>query len=152
MFARYMFHQANMRWADVAEVAVNGVMGKYSLLMMWVEVVTQEMMRLVERPMISLKHDDIAASFASRMALDNCSPNVALVYGSSNTTKTITGVTVTTTNNVCGVEVPVTLPGPVIATQSRVGRSEQVGSDPLTIWLTMSGSPVSLRLATPITL
>lgn len=148
----YMFHQANMRWADVAEVAVNGVMGKYSLLMMWVEVVTQEMMRLVEWPMISLKHDDIAASFASRMALDNCSPNVALVYGSSNTTKTITGVTVTTTNNVCGVEVPVTLPGPVIATQSRVGRSEQVGSDPLTIWLTMSGSPVSLRLATPITL
>ena len=86
-----MFHQANMRWADVAEVAVNGVMGKYSLLMMWVEVVTQEMMRLVEWPMISLKHDDIAASFASRMALDNCSPNVALVYGSSNTTKTITG-------------------------------------------------------------
>lgn len=141
-----------MRWADVAEVAVNGVVAKYSLLQMWVEVVTQEMMRLVEWPLISLKHDDIAASFASRMARDNCSPNVALVYGASNTTKTITGVTVTTTGNVCSAEIPVTLPGPVIATQARVGRSEQVGSDPLTIWLNMTGSPVTLRLAKPIVL
>ncbi|KAH7354667.1 hypothetical protein BKA65DRAFT_496769 [Rhexocercosporidium sp. MPI-PUGE-AT-0058] len=148
----FMFHQANMRWADVPETAVNGVVGKYSLIQMWVEVVVQEMMRLVEWPLVSLKHDDIAASFASRMVRDNCSPNVALVYGDTNTTKTITGVTVTTTDNLCGVEIPVTLPGPVIATQGRIGRSEQLGSDPLTIWLTMTGSPVTLRLRTPITL
>ncbi|KAL2070954.1 hypothetical protein VTL71DRAFT_13980 [Oculimacula yallundae] len=148
----FMFHQANMRWADVAEVPVNGVTAKYSLLMMWVESVTQEMMRLVEWPMVSLKHDDIAASFASRMARDNCSPNVAMIYGPSNTTKTIVGVTVTTTGNVCGAEIPVTLPGPVIATQARTGRSEQLGSDPLTIWLKMTGSPVMLMLQKPIIL
>jgi len=146
----FMFHQANMRWADVPEIAVNGVTAKYSLLMMWVESVTQELMRLVEWPMISLKHDDIAASFAQRMARDQCAPNVAMIYGPSNTTRTITGVTVTTTGNVCGAEIPVTLPGPVIATQGRVGRFEKLGSDPLTVWLKMTGSPIMLVLQKPI--
>ncbi|CZS89207.1 related to extracellular serine-rich protein [Rhynchosporium graminicola] len=150
----FMFHQANLRWADVPELAVNGVTAKYSLLMMWVESVTQELLRLVEWPLVSQKHDDIAAGFASRMARDKCAPNIAMNYGSCNTTRTttITGVTVTTNGNVCDVEVPVTLPGPLIATQGRVGRQEQLGSDPLTVWLNMTGDPVKLVLRNPVAL
>ncbi len=143
-----MFHQANLRNADVEETVVNGVSAKYSLIQMWVEVVAQEMMRLVEWPLVSLKHDDIAAAFSSRMARDNCTPKLNWVYGASNTTKTIEGVTVTTTGNTCTAEIPVTFPGPVVSTQG--GRSEQLGSDPLTVWLKMTGAPVSFTLATPI--
>lgn len=41
-----MFHQANLRMADVPEVPVNGVMKKLSLIAIWCEVVLQEMVRL----------------------------------------------------------------------------------------------------------
>jgi hypothetical protein len=44
-FYRYMFHQANMRVHDVPDTTVNGIVGQYSLLMTWVEVITAEMMR-----------------------------------------------------------------------------------------------------------
>jgi hypothetical protein len=42
----FMFHQANLRVADVPEVSVNGVNRKLSLIQIWVEVVLQEMVRL----------------------------------------------------------------------------------------------------------
>jgi hypothetical protein len=41
-----MFHQANMRVSDTSQITVNGVKGKYSLLMAWTEVVVQELVRL----------------------------------------------------------------------------------------------------------
>jgi hypothetical protein len=41
-----MFHQANLRQADVPEVPVNGVNRKLSLIQIWTEVVLQEMTRL----------------------------------------------------------------------------------------------------------
>jgi hypothetical protein len=41
-----MFHQANMRVADVPTTTVNGKRDRFSLLMTWVEVITAEMTRL----------------------------------------------------------------------------------------------------------
>lgn len=41
-----MFHQANMRTSGVDTVQVGDETGKFSLLQTWVEVVTQELMRL----------------------------------------------------------------------------------------------------------
>jgi hypothetical protein len=41
-----MFHQANLRMADVPEVPINGVNRKLSLIATWTEVVLQEMVRL----------------------------------------------------------------------------------------------------------
>jgi hypothetical protein len=41
-----MFHQANLRQADVPEVSVNGVNRKLSLIQIWTEIVLQEMTRL----------------------------------------------------------------------------------------------------------
>ncbi|KAJ5042091.1 uncharacterized protein L3040_004649 [Drepanopeziza brunnea f. sp. 'multigermtubi'] len=145
----YMFHQANLRSADVNETTINGVTARWSLIQMWVEVVTHEMTRLVEWPLVTLTHDEIATSFANRMARDLCAPQLAWIYssGSLNATRSITGVTVTTTNE-CDVEIPVTFPGPVLSTNG--GRAEQLGSDPLTVWLNLTGEPVSFTLATPI--
>jgi hypothetical protein len=100
----------------------------------------------VKWPMISLKHDDIATSFANRMARDACAPNLS--YTTSGTT--ITAVTVTTIGNTCPVVIPVTVPGKVTSTQGFT--TEQLGSDPLTIWVTMAGKPITFTLSTPVSL
>jgi hypothetical protein len=141
-----MFHQANLRNTDVDKVTINGVSSKLSLIQMWVETVVQEYVRLVTWPIITLKHDDLATAFSNRMALDGCSPKLTHVLDPLK--KTITGVKVTTTGNTCGVLVPVTVPGTVTSTQGF--KTEQIGSDPLTIWVQMSGSPVTFTLSSPL--
>lgn len=143
---QYMFHQANLRNTDVDPITINGVTSQLSLISMWVETVVQEMVRLVNWPMISLKHDDLAVDFANRMAADQC--GVQMSYNTDPVGQTIIGVTLTTTNNKCSVPIPVTFPGTVTNTQGFT--TEKVGLDPLTIWVTMSGSPVSFTLSTPI--
>lgn len=76
-----------------------------------------------------------------------CNPNLAYVYSSDG--KSITGATVTANGNTCSVAIPVTFPGQ--ATTSASGTtSEQLGTDPLTIWTTLSGSAVTFDLSSPI--
>jgi len=142
----FMFHQANMRQTDVGSIKINGLTSQLSLLQMWTETVAQEMIRLTKWPMISLKHDDLAVAFAQRMARDKCTPSLAYTMSG----KTITGVTVSTTGNTCSAPIPVTFPGPVVSANG--GRVEQVGADPLTVWVQMSGAPVSFTLSKPIAL
>jgi hypothetical protein len=60
-----MFHQANLRQTDVTPIAINGVTSKLSLIEMWVETVVQEFTRLVNWPIISLKHDDVSPPSAT---------------------------------------------------------------------------------------
>ncbi|KAF2089035.1 putative extracellular serine-rich protein [Saccharata proteae CBS 121410] len=142
----FMFHQANLRQTDVASTVVNGVSGQFSLLQIWVETIVAEYSRLVDWPILTQKHDDTATTFAKRMARDQCKPNLTYEYSADGTQ--ITGVTVTTTGNTCSVPIPVTFPGPVESTQG--GTTEQIGSDPLTVWTTLSGSSQSFTLSTPI--
>ena len=80
------------------------------------------------------------------MNRDSCHPNLSWQLDTS--TETITGVTVTSTGNVCSEPLPITVPGSVTDTQGFT--TEQLGSDPLTIWVTLSGSPVSFTLTTPV--
>lgn len=142
-----MFHQANMRQADVEPVTINGQTAKLSLLQMWVETVVQELVRLVNWPIITDKHDDINLAFQQRMQRDKCVPKLKLNV--DDISKKITGVQVLTNNNSCSAKIPVTLPGTVTNTQGFT--TEQKGSDPLTIWVDMKGSPVSFTFGTPVT-
>lgn len=144
--ARFMFHQANLRSSDVEETNVNGVSKRWSLIQMWVEVVAQEMTRLVNWPLISIKHDDLATSFANRMARDLCAPKLKWTLDASN--KAITGATVSAANSACTAEIPVTFPGPVVSTNG--ARSEQIGADPLTVWVPMGVTPCAFELQTPV--
>ncbi|KAH7311094.1 hypothetical protein BKA65DRAFT_601113 [Rhexocercosporidium sp. MPI-PUGE-AT-0058] len=148
----YMFHQANMRQADVQTITVPGggltaKSGQWSLLQMWVETVLGEFVRVVNWPIISLKHDDIAASFAQRMARDKCKYTMTLALDTSQ--RIITGVTITSSTNICTAPIPVTVPGTVRDTKGFV--TEQLNSqDPLTIWVPLTGSAVSLTFKVPI--
>jgi hypothetical protein len=141
-----MFHQANLRQSDVAATTVNGASQQLSLLEIWVEVVVNEMTRLTSWPFITLKHDDLAQAFVARMTRDQCNPKLTLNYSANG--QQIIGATVSATNNACGTPVPVTFPGPV--TSANGGRSEQVGSDPLTVWVTLTGASQTFTLSTPI--
>ncbi|KAF4637773.1 hypothetical protein G7Y89_g292 [Cudoniella acicularis] len=141
----YMFHQANMRWNDVDETTVNGVTGSYSLLMTWVETVVTEYLRLVKWPLISQTHDTLAATFMSRMARDACKPSLSWVIDPSQ--QIITGITVGATGNTCTEAIPVTIPTPVKSTTG--ARVEQLGSDPQTLWVTLSGKPYNAANANP---
>jgi hypothetical protein len=82
----------------------------------------------------------------ARMVRDGCKPNLSWQLDTS--TKKITGVTVTSAGNVCIEPLPITVPGTVTDTQGFA--TEQVGSDPLTIWVTLSGSPITFTLSTPV--
>ncbi|QSZ30268.1 hypothetical protein DSL72_004790 [Monilinia vaccinii-corymbosi] len=142
----YMFHQANLRYTGGATYTINGVTQQLSLFMAWVETVVQEFVRLVEWPILTYKHDDLSAIFTNRMTRDAC--GASLSYQVDTTTSTITGFTLSANGNTCSAPLPVTLPGPVTNTQGAT--TEKIGSDPTTLWVTLSGSPVSFTLSTPI--
>ena len=114
--------------------------------MAWVETVVQEFIRLVDWPILTYKHDDLAAIFMNRMTRDAC--GASLSYQLDITTSTITGFTLSANGNTCSTPIPVTLPGPVTNTQGAT--TEQIGSDPITLWVTLSGAPISFTLTTPI--
>ena len=82
------------------------------------------------------------------MARDGCNPQ--LMYQINPTAATITGVTLSTIGNTCAQPIPVTVPGTVMNLQGFT--TEQIGGDPLTIWVKMSGKAVSFTLAKPVPL
>ncbi|KAF3912741.1 hypothetical protein ABW20_dc0100351 [Dactylellina cionopaga] len=145
----YMFHQANMRTSVNSTVTIPGtsLTGKYSLLQMWTETQVAEFQRLVNWPLITLKHDDLAISFKNRYLRDQCNTQIrqSIVNGK------VVGITVTTDSNICPVEVPVTAPGGVKETGANI-RTEQIGSDPATIWVKLTGQAVTLTLKTPVSI
>lgn len=86
--------------------------------------------------------------FNNRMILDACKPVIQYTMSSN---KTLTGFTVVAaTSNVCEVPIPVTVPGKVVDTKGF--RVEQVGTDPMTLWIKLDGTPSAFVLANPITL
>lgn len=88
----------------------------------------------------------MGAQFAARMTRDACSPRMSYLINAA--TQKITGVTVGASGDTCSTKIPVTVPGTVIDTQGAT--SEQIGTDPLTLWTTLSGVPVTYNLTTPI--
>ncbi|KAJ6132985.1 hypothetical protein N7471_008200 [Penicillium samsonianum] len=140
----YMFHQANLRNIDVDPITINGVSEKYSIMQAWVETQVQEFVRLAQWPIVTLTHQEMSASFLARFNRDKC--GYSLSYATSN--QKITAVTVSATGNTCTDPIPVTFP--VAPTSTQGFATEQLGADPLTVWVKLSGSPVTFTLSTPI--
>ncbi|KAH7007078.1 hypothetical protein EDB80DRAFT_764175 [Ilyonectria destructans] len=140
----YMFHQANLRQTDVDTITIGPKTGKMSLVMAWTETIVQEMTRLTNWPLLSLKHDDFTKYFTDRMTLDNCSPKLSYGFSSSGA---IESVTVTANGNTCKVPIPVTIPSGSATADSGSVTVDQIGSEPPIQWVTLSGSPVTLSLS-----
>lgn len=114
-------------------------------------------------PIKTLTLDHLAANFLNRMRLDACSPQLTYNLSSNaNATgrgTTIDSVTLSAASTVlqpacAGVRIPVTFPGPVKQVSSSSTTSttttEQVGSDPLTVWVTWMGVDVTFELQTGV--
>jgi hypothetical protein len=144
-----MFHQANLRVVDVFNTTINGISKQRGLLQMWVETVVTEFNRLVNWPMITKPHDDIGIEFANRMTRDLCVPNIRWIHSTTSGQTVITGFEVSATNLNCTQPVPVTIPvGSVTSLQGST--SEQIGEDPLTIWVTLNGTSKVFNLTSGI--
>ena len=78
-----------------------------------------------------------------------CNPNLA--YNYSEDGLSIVGVTVTANDNICDVPIPVTFPGGAKVDEGEI-REDKVGEEPLIVWATLSGSPVSFTLDEPVSL
>ena len=86
-------------------------------------------------------------SFNRRFVRDKCAPYIR--WALSNDSSHITAFDVlAATNNTCSVTVPVTVPKSVKDTHGL--HTEQLGNDPLTIWVDLSGSAVHFALDPPI--
>jgi hypothetical protein len=147
----FMFHQANLRVIDVSNTTINGITNQRSLLQMWVESIVAEFNSLVTWPMLTKPHDQLATAFKNRMTKDQCNPKVRLIYTITAGVTKITGFQVTATGNKCAAPIPVTLPvGSVTSLQAST--IEQVGGDPLTLWIPLNGSVKTFTLTSPIIL
>lgn len=142
----YMFHQANLRYADMPTITVGSKTAKMSMVMGWVESVAQEFARVTNWPLTSIKHDDFAQYFLDRATLDGCSPNVQYNFNAAGTA--VVSVTVSAANANCPVEVPVTIPGGSVAG----ARIDQVGAEPPIAWVKLNGGATTLQLSTPVPL
>jgi hypothetical protein len=123
------------------------VTGQFALIQIWVEVVTQELSRLTNWPIISLKHDDIAIAFTDRRTRDQCNPSLTYKYSADS--KRIVSVTVTANGNTCAASIAVTLPTGFTSNAPGLVR-ELIGSEPLVVWVPLTGSPVTLALSSPV--
>ncbi|KAF2115113.1 hypothetical protein BDV96DRAFT_93757 [Lophiotrema nucula] len=145
----YMFHQANLRVNDVPTATLNGKRGQYSLLMIWTETMVQEIMRLTTWVFKTIKHDDLAQQFLNRQTRDLCRPS--MTWQTSADGKSIESVSVYTANsNRCGTTIPVTVPSAVSSTTGAT--KEQLGTDPLTLWVTMNGASRTYKFSKAIPL
>jgi hypothetical protein len=101
--------------------------------------------------MITKKHEDTGQAFLDRMARDQCSPILTWNYDEPGFN--IVSVTLTTAlQNRCKVPIPVTLSVDAAKPLPAGSETEQIGSDPLTVWIRMTGYPVTINLAQPVPL
>lgn len=142
----YMFHQANLRNADADPITINGVSAPISIFQAWVETQVQEFVRLAQWPLVTLKHADMSAGFLARYTRDQC--GYSMSYNVNN--QKITDLTLSARDSTCSSPIPVTFPVPPTSTEGYT--TEQLGSDPLTVWVKLSGSPATFTLSTPIPL
>jgi hypothetical protein len=101
--------------------------------------------------MITKKHDDLGQAFLDRMARDQCSPILTWNYDEPG--RNIVSITLTTAlQNKCKVPIPVTIPVKAATPLPPGTTTEQLGNDPLTLWIRMTGNPVTINLETPVKL
>ncbi|ORX50616.1 hypothetical protein BCR36DRAFT_583203 [Piromyces finnis] len=75
----YMFHEGNLRNADFQEVTIGKATGKFGMMQQWVERMVVEVGKYLDWPMISVKMDDLAASYIDRISRASCQPQYTMV-------------------------------------------------------------------------
>ncbi|KAI9327674.1 hypothetical protein BDR26DRAFT_952505, partial [Obelidium mucronatum] len=142
-----MFHQANLRNADLPVVTIGSATGKLGLMQQWVESVFGSFGQLSNWPIITVKQDDLTQKFINRQIYETAGVKVVQIVGVTSSGAAAAGFNITSTVSCIA---PVTLP-PTIRTTDIIelpagSTFEQIGVDSVTVWipLTANASPVSL--------
>jgi len=132
----HQFHQANIRYYPKE--------GKYgeSLLEDWTRSVVNLYTKYVDWPLISLKIEKHAETYHERAKLETCGHETKFIIKNN----LITGISVSASSGDC--KVPITVPGGVNKSSLPAGATlEQVGKDPLTVWIPLKkGETKSFQL------
>ncbi|KAL6630847.1 hypothetical protein U3516DRAFT_579987 [Neocallimastix sp. 'constans'] len=133
----HQFHQANLRNEDTGA----------SLLEEWVTPIVNLYNQYVEWPLISIKIDTIMEGFIKRAQIEACGQVVKLIVDNNNK---VTGISVSATTGDCTL--PVTVPGGVNKSSLPSDAIlEQVGKDPLTVWIPLKkGETKTIELSESI--
>ncbi|KAJ3317490.1 hypothetical protein HDU76_001160, partial [Blyttiomyces sp. JEL0837] len=166
----YMFHQANLRNADLSPL--NGTVftdtkplrtvtgypgggtkaytgGTLGLLQAWVEVITAAFNQYTTWPMITYKVDDMETRIMDRATRENAGVLMSIVNG------TRSGFTTIQVSSLKPCKAGITFPKGVTSASfvnPVAGWGyEQVGSDPLTVWVPLKAYvPITMTLKTAV--
>ncbi|KAJ3026609.1 UNVERIFIED_CONTAM: hypothetical protein HDU68_005389 [Siphonaria sp. JEL0065] len=146
-----MFHQANLRNADLPVVTAGSGTGKLGLMQQWVESVFGAWAQISNWPVLTVKQDDLTQKFVNRYIYENAGVSVVQIVGITSSGATAAGFNVTANTNCIA---PVTLPSSITATDIGTlpagATIEQIGVDSVTVWipLTANAAPVSIWFGT----
>ncbi|KAJ3039533.1 hypothetical protein HDV00_012109 [Rhizophlyctis rosea] len=140
----YMFHQANMRAADLPTQTINGRSNRYSLLMTWTETLLGKLLKLVKWPIIAgASFDELNAAFVRRMTVDNCGVSTSFEKNSTH----VVAVRVTGGGS---CTVPITVPGSVVKDSTNSAwKFEKLGVDPTTVWVPVTAGTTRRLVLNP---
>jgi len=132
----HQFHQANIR-----HYPKEGHFGE-SLLEDWTRSVVNLYTKYVDWPLISLKLDKQAETYIERAKLESCGPETKLILENNK----IVSITISASVGDCSV--PITVPGGVDESSLPDDAIlEQIGKDPLTVWIPLKkGETKSFKL------
>jgi len=136
-----MFHEGNLRNADVPEVKIEGVSGKFGLLQQWVERIVAEINKYMDWPLVSKKMDDLADTYILRLNQKKCQPQYTMVIDDSSLN--INEIKVASTTGEC--KVPLFAIRNAEFDESTVKEVEQRGIDPATAWIEINNTPKSIK-------
>jgi hypothetical protein len=142
----YMFHEGNLRNADVGEFDVQGVKGQFGLLQQWVERIVIEIKKYLDWPLITKKMDDLVETYKTRISQKQCMPKYTMVVDDSS--MTISEIKVASTNGECNV--PLFAIRDTKFDESTVDSIEQIGDEPATAWIKATTEPKSVKFTNDI--
>ncbi|ORX56605.1 hypothetical protein BCR36DRAFT_280357 [Piromyces finnis] len=131
----HQFHQANMRSDDSNE--------HQSLLQRWVEAVVNEYTKYADWPLVSLKLDDLNQLSIDRYNAEQCHASYKILVKDGYATEILIN---NPSEHDCVL--PITVPDDVVR-QSEY-KFEQLGNDPLTVWVKVGANEESITLSPPL--
>ncbi|KAJ3194038.1 hypothetical protein HK101_003639 [Irineochytrium annulatum] len=151
----WMFHQANLRNADMPSIRVPGTTKsmKLGIAQNWTEQILYNYTQYATWPIVSIKEDDLVTAFRNRYIYENAGVRVWYTGPVGSNGATVSSLSVTAATSCTA---PVTMPSSVTLAMVNAptgGRLEQIGNDPVTVWVPLVGgaSATQITFKAPIT-
>ncbi|KAI9330164.1 hypothetical protein BDR26DRAFT_922582 [Obelidium mucronatum] len=142
-----MFHQANLRNADLPIVTMGSKTGKLGLMQQWVEAIFGNFSLVSNWPIVTLKQDDLTQKFIDRQNYETANVSVIqLLNVTASDGVSILGFNITASKDCVA---PVTLPPSFGAENVSLPAGayfEQIGIDSVTMWIPLRANAPAITV------